>query len=137
MGNRAARQRPGVSGERRAANYFGRWEVTTNTCGCCELPAQTPAIAANRPGLSAIVFRVGTYSSFRLSMLQRIAGTPALSALQTRRDDDYAITLLDMWATVADVLTFYQERVANESYLRTAQQRDSILRMARMLDYHL
>jgi hypothetical protein len=111
--------------------------VNANTCGCCELPAQTPAIAANRPGLSAIVFRVGTYSSFRLSMLQRIAGTPALSALQTRRDDDYAITLLDMWATVADVLTFYQERIANESYLRTAQQRDSILRMARMLDYHL
>jgi uncharacterized phage protein gp47/JayE len=87
--------------------------------------------------LTAIVFRVGTYSSFRLSMLQRIAQTQALAALQTRSDDDYAITLLDMWATVADVLTFYQERIANESYLRTALQRDSVLRMARMLDYHL
>jgi hypothetical protein len=91
----------------------------------------------NRPGLTTIVFRVGTYSSFRLSMLQRIAGTQALSDLKTRSDDDYAITLLDMWATVANVLTFYQERIANESYLRTARQRDSILRMARMLDYHL
>jgi hypothetical protein len=70
-------------------------------------------------------------------MLQRVANTLALSALQTRRDDDYAITLLDMWATVADVLTFYQERIANESYLRTAVHRDSVLRMARMLDYHL
>ena len=48
-------------------------------------------------------------------MLQRIATTQALAALQTRSDDDYAITLLDMWATVADVLTFYQERIANES----------------------
>lgn len=111
--------------------------MSANTCGCCELPAQTPAQAFNRPGLTSIVFRVGTYSSFRLSMLQRIAGTSALSDLKTRSDDDYAITLLDMWATVADVLTFYQERIANESYLRTAQQRDSILRMARMLDYHL
>jgi hypothetical protein len=71
----------------------------------------------NRPGLQAIAFRAGTYSSFRLSMLQRIAGMPALSALQTRSDDDYAITLLDMWATIADILTFYQERVANEGYL--------------------
>ena len=62
---------------------------------------------------------------------------PALSALQTRSDDDYAITLLDMWATIADILTFYQERVANEGYLRTARLRDSILRMARLLDYHL
>jgi hypothetical protein len=83
------------------------------------------------------VFRVGTYSSFRLSMLQRIANTQALSSLQTRSDDDYAVTLIDMWATIADVLTFYQERIANESYLRTAGQRDSVLRMARMLDYQL
>ena len=42
-----------------------------------------------------------------------------------------------MWATVADVLTFYQERIANEGYLRTARLRDSILRMARLLDYQL
>ena len=111
--------------------------MNLNTCGCCELPDQTPITAFNRPGLSAIAFRVGTYASFRLSMLQRIFGTRALSALKTRSDDDYAITLLDMWATVADVLTFYQERIANEGYLRTALQRDSVLRMARMLDYHL
>jgi hypothetical protein len=111
--------------------------MKTDTCGCCELPESTPIMAFNRPGLTAIVFRVGTYSSFRRSMLQRIARTQALSALQTRSDDDYAITLLDMWATVADVLTFYQERIANEGYLRTARHRDSILRMARLLDYQL
>ncbi len=108
-----------------------------DTCGCCELPPGTPVRAFNRPGLPAVVFRVGTYSSFRRSMLQRVAGTPALSALRTRRDDDYAVTLLDMWATVADVLTFYQERIANEGFLRTARVRDSLLRMARLLDYQL
>ena len=109
--------------------------MKADTCGCCELPASTPLLALNRPGLSAIAFRVGTYASFRQSMLQRIARMQALSALQTRSDDDYAITLLDMWATVADVLTFYQERIANEGYLRTARLRDSVLRMARLLDY--
>lgn len=108
-----------------------------DACGCCKLPISTPLVAANRPGLSAIVFRVGTYSSFRSSMLQRIAAAPGLSALQTRSDDDYAITLLDMWATIGDVLTFYQERIANEGFLRSARRRDSILRMARMLDYQL
>jgi len=111
--------------------------MKADTCGCCELPGSTPITAFNRPGLTAIVFRVGTYSSFRLSMLQRIARTQALAALQTRSDDDYAITLLDMWATVADVLAFYEERIANEGYLRTARLRDSILRMARLLDYQL
>ena len=111
--------------------------MKVDTCGCCDLPAGTPIVAFNRPGLTAIVFRVGTYSSFRLSMLQRISRLQALSTLQTRSDDDYAVTLLDMWATVADVLTFYQERIANEAYLRTARLRDSILRMARLLDYQL
>src|SRR5499433_2566909 len=111
--------------------------MKADTCGCCEVSAATPITAFNRPGLTAIVFRVGTYSSFRLAMLQRISRLPALTALQTRSDDDYAITLLDMWATVADVLTFYQERIANEGYLRTARLRDSILRMARLLDYQL
>ena len=111
--------------------------MKADTCGCCELPAGTPIAVFNRPGLDAIVFRAGTYSSFRQSMLQRLAGQHALSGLQTRDDDDYAITLLDMWATVADVLTFYEERIANEGYLRTGRLRDSILRMARLLDYQL
>jgi uncharacterized phage protein gp47/JayE len=111
--------------------------MNTGVCGCCALPPSTPLEIANRPGLSAIVFRTGTYGTFRLSMLQRIAGTTALSALQTRSDDDYAITLVDMWATVADILTFYQERIANEGFLRTARLRDSVLRMARLLDYQL
>jgi hypothetical protein len=111
--------------------------MKADTCGCCEVSAATPITAFNRPGLTAIVFRVGTYASFRRAMLQRISRMQALSALQTRSDEDYAITLLGMWATVADVLTFYQERIANEGYLRTARLRDSILRMARLLDYQL
>src|SRR5262249_38115846 len=43
----------------------------------------------------------------------------------------------DAWATVADVLTFYQERIANESYLRTATERLSALELARLIGYEL
>jgi len=35
------------------------------------------------------------------------------------------------------VLTFYQERVANEGYLRTATERRSILELARLVGYEL
>jgi hypothetical protein len=42
---------------------------------------------------------------------------------------------LDAWATVADVLTFYQERIANEGYLRTATERRSIVELARLVGY--
>src|SRR5947208_2390291 len=62
---------------------------------------------------------------------------PELAALKSRNPDDPAIALLDSWATVADVLTFYQERIANEGYLRTATERRSILELARLIDYKL
>jgi hypothetical protein len=107
-------------------------------CGCCEPAASpTPVQISNRPGLSAIAYRVGTFASFREAMLEAIGRQPALAGLTTRRSDDPAITVLELWAAVADVLTFYQERIANEAYLRTARERDSVLRLARLLDYHL
>lgn len=107
-------------------------------CACCT-PAVAPApiLLFNRPGLSALHYRIGTFGSFREAMLQSIATEPALSALTTRESDDYAITILELWAAVGDVLTFYQERTANEFYLRTARERDSVLRLARLLDYRL
>lgn len=33
--------------------------------------------------------------------------------------DDVAIALLEAWAGLGDVLSCYQDRVANEAYLRT------------------
>jgi predicted phage baseplate assembly protein len=111
-----------------------------NDCGCCQgVDVQTPVEITNRPGLAAIVYRVGTQARFRQSMLARLSSKdyPVLHALTTREDDDPAIALLDGWATIADVLTFYQERIANESYLRTATERRSVLELARLIGYTL
>jgi predicted phage baseplate assembly protein len=101
------------------------------------LGVETPVGINNRAGLTAIAYRVGTHAQFKASMLAALssAGHPALGALQTREDDDFSIALLDAWATVADVLTFYQERIANESYLRTATERLSLIEMARLIGY--
>lgn len=116
-------------------------------CGCCEgVSAQTPARIANRPGLSAIAYRVGKHSQFKRSLLAALSSAgsargedptagEALRSLTTRADDDFTIALLDAWAMTSDVLTFYQERIANESYLRTATERLSLIEMARLIDY--
>ena len=111
-----------------------------NDCGCCEgISAQTPLQVYNRPGLSALAYRVGTHAQFKQTLLARLSGAnqAALQNLTTCNDDDFAIALLDAWAVVADVLTFYQERIANESYLRTATERLSVLEMARLIDYEI
>src|SRR5258707_13797059 len=61
----------------------------------------------------------------------------SLHGLTTRESDDPAIALLDAWAILGDVLTFYQERIANEGYLRTATERRSVLELARLVGYQL
>jgi hypothetical protein len=112
----------------------------TSDCGCCAgLEDQTPVEIANRAGLAAIAYRAGTHAQFKGSMLSALSSTghAALKGLQTRDGDDFSIALLDAWATVADVLTFYQERIANESYLRTATERFSLLELARLIGYEL
>src|ERR1043166_2769757 len=105
------------------------------TCHCCAHAAAEEG--ANRAGLEAIRYRIDTFATFRRTMLEAIARQPALARLTTRLSDDFSITLLELWAVVGDVLTFYQEPIANEAFLRTATQRDSVLRLARMLDYRL
>lgn len=115
-------------------------ERLLDDCGCCEgLTAETPVEVVNRPGLSTVAYRVGGHSRFKHSMLARLSSSelPQLAGLRTDDDDDFSIALLDAWAMVADVLTFYQERIANESYLRTATERRSLLELARLIGYEL
>jgi predicted phage baseplate assembly protein len=111
-----------------------------NTCHCCDgLSVQVPARINNRPGLDVVAYRVGTHPQFNQSLLARLSlsGQKSLASLTTRDKNDFTIGLLDAWSVVADVLTFYQERIANESYLGTATERFSILEMARMIGYEL
>ena len=65
--------------------------------------------------------------------------SPALSnpfaAWHEGTDGDYQTIFIELWAYLADILTFYQERIANEAYLGTATQRDSSLRLAQLIDY--
>jgi uncharacterized phage protein gp47/JayE len=105
-------------------------------CGCCQAPVPpTPEAIWNRPGLPAIDYRVGTFATFRQAMLLAIAGYPQLFDWTARTSDDYGIAIMEMWAYLADILTFYQERIANEAYLRTALHRGSLRRLAALLDY--
>ena len=127
-----------------------------DTCGCCEgTEPITPEPTVNRPGLPAVAYRVGTHATFLETMKARLSshtidadefdgeGKPKkvrirpLQNLRTRDEGDPAIALLDAWATVADVLTFYQERIANEGYLGTALERRSVLELARLIGYAL
>ena len=107
-------------------------------CGCCSGVMQlTPAHIVNRPALSAIVYRAGTYPTFLASMQAALSGStvPALAGLRTRSSSDFSLALIDAWAEVLDILTFYTERVANEAFLDTAIEPRSVFEIARLVGY--
>ena len=114
--------------------------MSDTDCGCCAgLDVETPARIDNPPGQSAIAYRVGVHGQFKESLLARLSSAelPALAGLSARDDGDFTIALCDALATTLDVLAFYQERIANENYLRTATERRSILELARLIGYEL
>ena len=121
--------------------------------GCCDAPPRPPAAPIrpfNSPGLTAIQYRIGTFSSFRRAMLDSVTlvkipkDTRVTPPLERRNPfarwhegmgGDYHTMLIELWAYLADILTFYQERIANEAFLSTATQRDSLRRLAELVGY--
>lgn len=100
----------------------------------------------NRPGPGELPCRVTTHDQSRARILARLnsfsvpaasGNTQPLAQLTSRRSDDATIALGDAWAAVLDVLSFYQERIANEGYLRTAIERRSVLELSRSIGYEL
>lgn len=101
----------------------------------CQRPADFPALVFNRPALPRIGYRIGGYAEMRAHMLSLIDQSPALSAWTHRGADDPGIALVEGAAIVGDILSLYQEDYANETWLRTALQRDAITDLVRLLGY--
>ena len=109
--------------------------VLLDECGCCETTAPAAPAINNPPALSAIAYRIGTQPLFKARMKAALGTRPELLGLTARYDSDPSIALVDAWATVLDVLTFYQERIATEGYLRTATETQSVYSLAAEISY--
>lgn len=109
--------------------------MSTDAQGCAH--AGAAGRPRNRAGLAEIAYGAGTQPEHFAAMVAALAREPALSGLRTRALDDPSISLIDAWATVLDILSFYSARVANEGYLRTATERRSVQELARAIGYEL
>jgi len=96
-----------------------------------------PRRPVNRAALPHIGYRIGTYPDFVEAMVRRINASLPLAGWTHRAPDDPGIALLEGAAIVGDILTFYQEHYANEAFLRTAQWRESVADLVRLLGYRL
>lgn len=73
------------------------------------------------------------YLSIRDDLLALI---PTFAPQWTNRDAaDFGIVLLQMFAYMGDLQSYYTDRAGNEAFISTASKRSSILRHAALLDY--
>jgi hypothetical protein len=75
------------------------------------------------------------YASFRQALIDLIP--TLLPDWKERRAADLGIALVELLAYAGDHLSYFQDAVANEAYLETARQRESVRRHARLIDYRL
>ena len=92
---------------------------------CATVPTPAPAID----------YLAKDYTGFRRLMLDRLA---LLAPDWTERSPaDVGVTLVELFAWLADQLSYRQDAIANEAYLATAHRRVSVRRHARLVDYRL
>lgn len=105
----------------------------TPVCPCEAL--SHPRAVSNPPGRTSLVYRVGDYASFREALLISRPGEIELANWRPGAKGDLALQMVEWFAYLADILTFYNERIANQDYLRTADLPESVQRLIRILGY--
>lgn len=99
-------------------------------CGTVE----HPRAVSNLPALPSVQYRTGDFRSFRHALLLPLDGEAQLLGWRPSGTGDLTMQLVEWWAYVADVLTFYSERIANGSFLRTSAP-DELRRIVQLLGY--
>jgi hypothetical protein len=107
--------------------------------GCCGgVTVTAPSASFARFGLDRVPLRAGGYWSYRDSLVARLSSADhgALADLKSRDPAvDFSIALIDAWASTGEVLSFYAERLGNETLLPAAQELLSLHMMADLVGY--
>ena len=114
-------------------------------------------------GLTELPRQTGTFAEFRRALLRAISirttaslenhplwslrflierdrdglreTLAAIGNWRGRHPEDFGMMLLEMWAYVCDLTSFYDDVLAHESYVRTARRRESLRKLVAPLGY--
>src|SRR2546421_5091137 len=112
--------------------------MSDNTMQTTICPCDTfvhPQVIFNSPGRNVLAYRSGDYITFRHALLLSRPDEIELQNWHPSAKGDLALQMVEWWAYLADILTFYNERIANQAYLRTADLPESVQRLIRILGY--
>lgn len=88
-----------------------------------------------RENRQVIDYLARDYNSFRKALIDLIPAK--LPEWTDRSEADFGMALLEMFAYMADILSYYQDRIANEAFLTTAQERRSVINHLRLIGYEM
>ena len=105
----------------------------TTCCPCDEwiFPPE-PVITA---GLSRLPRQVIGFPEYRRALLSGVRAHAPLSDWRAREGDDLGLMMLEWWAYVFDVVTFYDGEIAQNIYLRTARDLGAVRRLTGLIGY--
>lgn len=118
-----------------APNLIGPGRLLQCNVVDCRPPAPAPARNPIPQQAQSIEYMAKDYDSFLRGMLDLIPSR--LPGWKTRTEADLAMALLELFAYMGDTLSYYQDRVANEGFLRTALEYESVRRLLSLIDYQI
>src|SRR3954451_21347079 len=85
-------------------------------CPCNGAPSQLAIF--NPPGRDRLDYRIGDFVTFRHALLRSLVDPPLgpeseLGSWKPDTDGDFGVQMVEWWAYLADILAFYNERIAN------------------------
>jgi hypothetical protein len=101
----------------------------------CLCDAHGVPLVDNPSGLDRIVMRRADWRSIRRALLTARAGEQALADWRPGTTQDLALMVAEWWATLGEVLEFYNDEIANEAFLGTALRPESVRRLISVLGY--
>ena len=75
------------------------------------------------------------FLSFRQSLLNLLPAK--LPEWTDRSEANFGVVLIELFAYMADILSYYQDRIANEMFLATAQERRNAIQHLRLIGYEM
>jgi len=110
--------------------------ATTYPLCACETDSKIAPLRIGA-GLSRLPRQRGVFHDFKKALLERSQLTPTQSLSQWAADDpqDLGLMLIDSWAYLLDVLSFYDSETAQNSYLNTASNPQATEQITDLLGY--
>lgn len=102
-------------------------------CPCDVVTFPQPVVIT--PGRSTIPRQIATFPEYRAALLDAVRSKRALDAWSADVDGDLGLMLLEMAAYLFDAVSFYDEVIAHECYVRTARLPASLRALVARLGY--